>query len=203
MTTTIGEAGASLVGERIAVIGNTSAGKSTLAARLAAAIGGVHVELDALYWLPDWTHSETADFQAKIQAAIEGQPRWASSGNYITRGQPILWPQADTVVWLDMPLPTILRRVVTRSWQRHRGGELLWGTNTEDFWSHLKLWNTEESLIAFAIRYHRTKQRQFIAEFHDPRWAHLRKYRLRSPEAVERFASRVERESSVSQPVTP
>ena len=177
-----------LIGERIVVIGNTNAGKSTLAAQLAELIGGVHVELDALFWLPNWTEPDSSDFQAKVSDAVEGQPRWASSGNYIGRGaQQILWPRADTLIWLDMPLRTVLHRVVARSWRRWRDRELLWGTNYEEGWKHLKLWDQEESLIAFAIRNHRAKQRQYAAQLADPRWAHLRKYRLRSPRAVASF----------------
>lgn len=108
-----------LIGERIAVIGNTSSGKSTLAAALARVIGGEHVELDALHWqLPDWQEPEPADFQAAVRASIEATPRWASSGNYLSKVQEIVWPAADTLIWLDMPLPTVLRRVIARSWRR-------------------------------------------------------------------------------------
>ncbi|MDA0351183.1 MAG: adenylate kinase [Chloroflexi bacterium] len=182
-----------LIGERIVVIGNTSSGKSTLAARLAEIVGGTHVELDALYWrIPCWQPPEAADFQAAVRDSIAGTPRWASSGNYLGSGaQEILWPLADTLIWLDMPLPMVLRRVVKRSWRRWRDDELLWGTQRENFWDHLKLW-TDESLIHFAIRYHRPKRRQYAAEFTDPRWAHLRKYRLRSPSAVAAFLDRIE-----------
>jgi adenylate kinase family enzyme len=185
-----------LIGERIVVIGNTSSGKSTLGARLADTIGGAHIELDALFWrTPGWQPPEDSDFRAAIRDAIESAPRWASSGNYLSHGaQDILWPLADTLIWLDMPLTTVLPRVVSRSWRRWRDDELLWGTQRESFWKHLKLWDTEESLISFAIRYHRPKQRQYAAEFADPRWEHLRKYRLRSPRAVEAFVAACDRD---------
>lgn len=184
----LGSKGRPFVGEQIVVIGNTSSGKSTLAAQLAELVGGTHIELDALFWLPGWQESENDDFRAKVSEAIEGEARWASSGNYLGRGaQPILWPAADTLIWLDMPLRTVLRRVITRSWQRSRSDELLWGTNTESFTKHLKLWDPEESLIAFAIKYHRIKQREYQAQLADPRWAHLQKYRLRTPRAVASF----------------
>lgn len=46
---------------RILVVGTSGAGKSRLAGQLAAALGVPHVELDALYWGPDWTPRPRAD----------------------------------------------------------------------------------------------------------------------------------------------
>lgn len=177
-----------LVGDRIVVIGNTNAGKSTLAAALAQATGGKHIELDALYWRnPSWQEPQASEFQADVRGSVEATPRWTSCGNYIGSGaQDILWPLADTLIWLDMPLHTVLPRVVRRSWRRWRDDELLWGTQRETFWDQLKLWRGESG-IHFAIRYHRSKRRAYAAEFADPKWTHLQKYRLRSPQAVASF----------------
>jgi len=192
------DSGPPLIGQRIVVLGNTSSGKSTMAAHLANLIGGKHVELDALYWLPNWTESETPAFQSRIREAIEGQPRWASSGNYITRAQDILWPEADTLVWLDLPLRTVLRRVVARTWRRWRDNELLWGTNRENVWRHLMLWDSDRSLVTFAIRYHRLKQREYAAQLADPRWSHLKRHHLRTPAEVARFLEQVEAQINAS-----
>ena len=37
------------------------------------------------------------------------------------------WERLDTVVWLDLPMPLLLWRVLWRTWQRARSRELLWG----------------------------------------------------------------------------
>ena len=42
-------------GRRIAVIGTTGTGKTVLAKRLARKYDLVHVELDSLFWQPNWT----------------------------------------------------------------------------------------------------------------------------------------------------
>ena len=159
-------------------MGPTNSGKSTLAARLAAALDAPRVELDALYWRPEWTPAPDEEFQAAIREATSGE-RWVVAGNDHRTAQPITWPRADLVVWLDFPLHVILPRLIRRSWRRWRTRELLWGTNTEQFWKHLKLWDPAQSLIAWQISTHRRVRARNEAEMHDQRWQHLRFVRLR------------------------
>lgn len=186
-----------MLGRRIAIVGDTSSGKSTLAEYLAELIGGDYVELDALFWLPEWQESTTEAFQAKVTAAVDGSPRWVVSGNYFSRDIPeITWSRADSVIWLDLPLRTRIPRLAWRSWQRWRSDELLWGTNRENFWRHWKLWDPTESLIAYTLRNHRRNRQRNAAKLAEPRWEHLRKYRLRSPKAIASFIEAAEREAA-------
>ena len=168
------------LGDRIIVIGNTNAGKSTLGLRLAAHLDVPHIELDALYWRPGWTGAPPEEFAAAVADAVNASERWVLSGNYITNQAEVSWPLADQVVWLDLPLRVVLPRVVRRSWRRYRDRELLWGTNRERFWQHLKLWDPGQSLIAFAITAHRGKRQRYAEMMADPRWAHIDFVRLRS-----------------------
>jgi len=95
------------------------------------------------------------------------------------------------VVWLDLPFPVILWRVVTRSWRRWRTQELLWGTNVERIWPHLKVWS-DDSLIHWAITTYRPRRRRMLAHMTDPRWAHIRFIRLTSVGEVDAFRRAVE-----------
>ena len=54
---------------RMVVIGTTSSGKSTLAKRLSERLGLNYVELDALYWEPNWTPATLEDFRARVVTA--------------------------------------------------------------------------------------------------------------------------------------
>lgn len=175
-------------GQRVIVIGSSGSGKSTLAERLARKRGVPFIELDALFWEPNWTKAEPVVFRERVRTAIESEA-WVLAGNYSVQ-QDVSWPAADTVVWLDLPLTTALRRCTARTWRRWRRQELLWGTNREDFWAHLMLWNPEKSLISYTITRHRSRRRDFQASIDDPAWEHINFVRLRSPEEVERwFAS--------------
>lgn len=167
---------------RYVVIGNTCAGKSTLAAPLAAGLSLELVELDALYWKPHWEPRATEDFQARVSEATKGA-RWAVAGNYSAQ-RDITWPRAEVVVWLDLGLAETVWRVFNRTFKRYRSQELLWGTNHERLWPLLKVWNPAESLLAWAIQQHRRKRRAYSAMMRDPRWKHLRFVRLRSAEEV-------------------
>lgn len=182
------------IGWRVHVMGNTSAGKSTLGERLAAILAVPFVELDALNWLPGWValnETDPAAFRARIAEATAGDG-WVVAGSYTEPSQSVFWDRLETVVWLDLPLPQVLWRIVHRSWRRWRSRELLWGTNTESFIRHLKVWD-RDSLIWWAVTQHRRKRRDLLAWQADPRWAHVRFVRLRSSAEVAAFVQHLER----------
>lgn len=176
----------SVLGQRVHVIGNTGAGKSTLAAYLAACIGGSVVELDALNWLPNWVglNEHNPDMlDARVREATAGHA-WVVAGSYSATSQRVFWSRLQTVVWLDLPLRVLVVRVVNRSYSRFRNRELLWGTNYENFWHHLKVWSPD-SLVHWAVTQHRRKRKWMLEQQLDPRWGHIRFIRLRSTSEVE------------------
>lgn len=78
---------------RIQIVGSSNAGKSTLAAKLAAETGYPHIELDALNWEPNWhgLHQHNPEeFRRRIQQATTGDS-WIIAGNYTTFSQELLW----------------------------------------------------------------------------------------------------------------
>jgi adenylate kinase family enzyme len=174
------------LGNRIVIVGNSGAGKSTLAEQLAALLQVPCVELDALYWHPGWQAAPEAEFHAKLTAAVSGDG-WVVAGAYHRHTSLLVWPRAQTVIWLDMPLPLVIARILWRSWWRSRKKELLWGTNTHRFWKQLKLWSPSESLIAYTLGDSRKKHERYLAAMADPKWAHLRFVRLRSAREVQKL----------------
>ncbi|HKS92649.1 MAG TPA: hypothetical protein VJQ83_12025, partial [Tepidiformaceae bacterium] len=62
----------SALGKRIVVVGPSCSGKSTLAEQLGAALDLPYVELDALFWRPNWTEPEDEEFAAQLRDATAG-----------------------------------------------------------------------------------------------------------------------------------
>lgn len=167
----------------ILIVGPSGAGKSTLARALAERLGLRAIELDALAWNPGWALAPDEELRARIAAATD-EDGWVADGNY-TRLRDITWARASTAVWLDLPLRTLLPRIVRRSWRRWRQNEVLWGTNQETFWEHFL--PNDRSLIWFTVRTHRRRRRDLAAAMRSDEWPRLRWVRLRSPRDVERW----------------
>ncbi len=182
------------IGQRIHVIGNSCSGKSSLAERLARGLDVPLVELDALNWEPGWVGLSTTDpaeFERRLRAATAGDA-WVVAGSYARFSERVFWRRLETVIWLDLPLPILLVRVLTRSWRRWRSREVLWGTNVERFWPQLMVWRKQESLVWWIVTQHRRKRRDMIERMADPAWAHIRFVRLGSTAEIERFVAALE-----------
>ncbi len=176
------------LGRRIVVVGGTGNGKSTLAETLAQRLGLPFVELDELFWLPNWVMSDDESFSVKVAAATSGES-WVVAGNYQRSSVDVIWPRVDTMIVLEVSLVTQLRRLIARSWRRSRSNELLWGTNYERLWKHFF---HRDSLLLFALRTHRKTRDRYRSMMADPEWAHIDFIHLRSPaEAARWLASEV------------
>jgi adenylate kinase family enzyme len=186
------------IGRRIHVIGNSCSGKSTLAARLAKCLDIPLVELDALNWRPGWVglnEANPAELERLIAQATSGAA-WIVAGSYSGFARRVFWDRLETMIWLDLPMPQLLARVLHRSWRRWRTKELLWGTNREDFWRQLKVWRKQDSLVWWIVTQHERKRRQMRALQVDPTLSHIRFIRLASSSEVREFEARVKRVTS-------
>src|SRR3954452_5746790 len=101
---------------RIVILGRTGSGKTTLARQLAAALHVPHVELDSLYFGPEFSTAPLPLLRERTSAAIAGD-RWVTDGNK-RAVRDLVWPRADTVVWLDYPLVVTLWSLARRARRR-------------------------------------------------------------------------------------
>jgi adenylate kinase family enzyme len=98
--------------DRIAIVGCSGGGKSTLARAMGERLGLPVTHLDNLFWKPGWTESRLEDFRPKVEAAA-GEPRWIIEGNF-TSASALRFNRADTIIWIDLPVRLCLWRAFAR-----------------------------------------------------------------------------------------
>jgi adenylate kinase family enzyme len=170
---------------RVSVVGTSGAGKSTLAAELARVLDAEFLELDSVFHQPGWVPLPREEFRRRVAAAVAGE-RWVIDGNYTSQVKDLVWARADTVVWLDLPRRTVMRRVIWRSLWRAAKRTELWNGNRER-WRNFFSWDPGQSVISWAWHKHDEYHARYTAAAHDPANAHLRFVRLTSRHEISRF----------------
>jgi adenylate kinase family enzyme len=99
--------------QRIAIVGPAGAGKSTLARHLGEALDLPIIHLDALFWQPGWRAPLPEAWHARVGELVRGE-RWILDGTY-SDTLDLRLAAADTVIFLDVPRRTCLRRVLLRT----------------------------------------------------------------------------------------
>jgi adenylate kinase family enzyme len=160
---------------RVTVVGTSGAGKTTFASELAALLGTPHVELDALYWGPNWRPRD--DFVERVRA-VAAQPAWVADGNFAA-ARAVLWPRSDSVIWLDYSFALTFGRALRRTAARVVRRQALWADNRESIWR--VLFNTD-TVLWWVIRTHARKRREIAKLMADPANAHIRFLVLRTPD---------------------
>ena len=169
---------------RVSVVGTSGAGKSTFGAAFAGVLGVSWVELDSVYHQADWTPLPVEEFRRWV-VAVADSSGWVIDGSY-SAVRDLVWARADTVIWLDLPRRTVMRRLVWRTLRRVAGRVELWNGNRER-WRNLFTLDVQESVIAWAWQTHGSRRERYAAQLADPSASHLRVVRLRSPRAARRF----------------
>jgi len=179
--------------KRVVVLGTCGSGKSTLARRLAQRAGCAHVELDALHHGPNWTPAPILIFRERVREKT-GASAWVVDGNYIALVSDIVWPRADTIIWLDISLDVVLRRIIRRSLGRILRRTQLWGGNRET-WGALF---GKDSLVAWAVQSHRRHRRELPLRLAPPKLTDVSVVRLRSSDEVNRWLDSLPTRQSTS-----
>lgn len=174
--------------ERILILGRTGSGKTTLAREVAAALEVPHVELDSLYFERDLSTVPLPVLRERTSAAIAGD-RWVTDGNK-RAVRDLVWPRADTIVWLDYPAYVSLWRLAKRV--RTRTSSLSAQAAESGRRADVpKQMLTAAKGVLTALRSHRGQRREYPRLFAQPENRHLAVARLRSPRATRRWTARV------------
>ena len=174
--------------KRILVIGRTGSGKTTLAQELASALNVPHVELDSLYFGSNFSTVPLSVLRERTSAAVAGD-YWVIDGNK-RAVRDIVWPRADTIIWLDYPLIVSLWRL---------GKRALWRTSVLKNQASEK--NEKKGLpkqllaaakgVLTALRSHMGQRREYPKMFAEPKNQHIAVLRLHSPNATRRWMAHV------------
>jgi adenylate kinase family enzyme len=168
--------------KRVVVVGTTGSGKSWLAKRLAQRHGLRLIEIDALNWGPGWQPAPIELLRHRVEREIRDGD-WVVVGNYDSV-RDLVWPAADTLIWLDLPLGLVMTRLVRRTIKRAASKEDLWGSGNRE--SFRNAFFSRQSILLWALKTHRRNRLRYSTEFADlPR--EKRAVRLRSRRQIESF----------------
>lgn len=171
---------------RVVVVGNSGSGKTTVARRLSRFLNAPLLEMDSVFHRYGWADDAPDDFLPTLDDFSRAD-RWVIDGNYTSHGvRDVVWPRADTFVWLDLPRRTAVSRVLRRTLRRVLTREPLWGGVREPF-TNLYSRNPYKNIIVWTWTRHTHTREKFETAMSDGSWHHATVHRLRTLPDVERF----------------
>ena len=178
-------------GKRIAVLGTCGSGKTFVAKRLAELLDIPYICSDAILWGPNWTLKSSDEQLAGYDEATCCEA-WTFDGNLGTASKAknaLVLDRVDTLIWLDLPLRTVLPQLLKRTIRRAWTQEELWHGNRESF--RLSLFSTD-SILLWALRTYRSNRTRYTELFNDPNHAHQQRIRFRSRRVLNAWLAGIE-----------
>ena len=172
------------MGRRIAVVGVSGNGKTTLARAAAAKLGVPYVELDALNHKPGWIEASDEELRAAADEATRGDA-WVADGSYYAKLGMLVHDRADEVVWLDQALALVLYRLVKRAVIDIVTKRDMFNGNRQTW--RFAFWG-RDSLVGYAIRMYFGRRRAWPQQFAA---VDTPVTRLRRPREVERWLAQL------------
>jgi adenylate kinase family enzyme len=170
--------------KRTVVVGTSGSGKSTFSREISSILNVPHIELDSIFWKPDWESVPEHKFIKDVRAAIDCDS-WIIDGNYsAVRSE--AWSRATSVVWLSLPFPVIFLRLLKRTLRRSMTGETCCNGNKESLRTALC---SRDSVLLWAIRSHKQYEREYSSCF--AAYPNAQKYRLTNSKGIELFMGEV------------
>jgi len=134
---------------RILIVGVSGAGKTTLAANISRLLQLRFLATDPLYWKENWQPVPVERVMRLVEEHIS-QDGWVLDGNFEEQRH-ALWARADTLIWLDYNLATVLYRLTLRNVGWFLRGTTVWSRNRMSFWQLI-------SSLRHSLRSHHRKK---------------------------------------------
>lgn len=116
---------------KIIITGTTCTGKTTLGRKLSKELSIKQIDLDDLYFLPNWVEKQKYAFINDVDSELKKNNEWIVTGSYQSLLKETVWLEATTIVWLDYPFNLIIRRYFIRTFRRVFLKEKCCGENYE------------------------------------------------------------------------
>lgn len=168
---------------RINVIGTSGTGKTTFGRELAHVLQIPFVELDAIFWGPDWSEPDDSELFQRLSAALIGDS-WVLDGNY-SRTIDVKWNRVESVIWLDYSFPRTVLQAVKRALSRIITQEELWpGTGNRE---SLKKLFSQDSIVLWTIQTYSRRKKKIQGYLSSGQYQHIIFHRIRSPKQASEF----------------
>ena len=168
---------------RIAMMGGSGAGKTTLGKELARRLDAIFVEVDAIQHKANWERATVNEIRQAIHSALDGRSKWVIDRTCDREVGDFISSRADILIWMDLPLAVKLARLFRRSWKRVRTREVLWNGNVER-WSDVFV--GRKAVLVHPLRTHFRQRRRILARPDQEKIV-----RLRSADEIDKFVSTI------------
>lgn len=129
---------------KIYLIGCSCSGKTTLAKKISKKLAVKHLELDEYWWLPGWQERDADEFIELVKTELNRHQSWVIDGNY-HRVRHLILPEADLIIWLNLPFYLVFWRSISRTISRISAGKKVCNGNKEGLsalfgWNSMPVW---------------------------------------------------------------
>jgi len=177
---------------RINIIGTSGSGKTTFGRELAKILKIPFLEMDSIFWGPDWHFPPNEEFFPRLKEVLNGN-QWVLDGNY-TRTMDFKWDCVEAVIWLNFSFPRTVFQAISRALNRLFSQEELWpDTGNKE---NLKMLFSQDSIVWWTIKSYHRHVRRNSAYMTVEKYSRIKFHRIRSPRQANGFLSLVQQDPS-------
>ena len=152
---------------KIAIIGYSGSGKSTMAKCISERFGIPVLYLDTVHWLPGWVERETDESRRIVKEFLDTHGEWVIDGNYKKLEHERRMREADHIVFMDFPRIRCFFRAWKRA-RRFRGKtrESITDGCEEKFDAEFRRWILKDSRTKAAVERYKCYRDRYPEKFH-------------------------------------